>query len=198
MSIIQIPFILNEENGLIEVRYEENKSAVESGFDIIKNLNFDVNMCIGYPTIHGYIKEFKATGYKRYCGWIQILKLEYLNSNASVKPDKVIKVVDCCPSINTPFFAYGYPAEIYDAPCNNLEDSYRLKWEAHTYLVTTPSSVNDNTISFLAGFKWGYDEWNEENNERKIEIYSLSKIKESQWQEDIEILRRDFPYLEYV
>lgn len=197
MVITQIPFTINNINGHIEIKYEKNKSAAQSGFDILKGLNFDVGMCVGYPTIHGYIKDFKATGYKRYCGWIQILELKYFSLSTSIKPDKVIVTVDSSPIINTPFFAYGYPAEIYDAPCNNLGDNFKLQWIANTYLVSVPSPANDNSITFLAGFKWGYDEWAGEDNERQVEIHPLVQLERSKWEHDIEILRCEFPYLNY-
>ena len=37
-------------------------------------------------------------------------------------------------------FAYGYPAEIFDAPCCNLAGCRHLKWTAYTYLVDLPSN----------------------------------------------------------
>ncbi|MGL4911260.1 MAG: hypothetical protein ACRC3Y_02385 [Romboutsia sp.] len=67
MKNLNIPFKIYENNGMIDITYKENKSVTESGFDILKHIKdkFDLNMCIGYPTIYAKIVDFEATGYKR-------------------------------------------------------------------------------------------------------------------------------------
>ena len=57
-----------------------------------------------------------------------------------------------------PYFTYGYPAELFDAPCRNLRNSKKLIWRAYTYLVDIPTRINGNRLSCLAGFSWGYTE----------------------------------------
>ncbi len=71
--IKQIPFVLNGKNGIVEVCYEENRSAEKSGFDLLKGLGFNADMCIGYPTMHAYVKEYSGTGYYTASAWIQII-----------------------------------------------------------------------------------------------------------------------------
>lgn len=161
-------FKLNGKKGVIHIDYAINNDVYESGFDMLTHLGFDVNMCIGYPTIHASIKDFEATGYRRLCGWIQVLKCEYFNIHEDTSPTDTRFFIDSFPNYQLPFFAYGYPAELYDAPCNNLIDPYeKLTWTAYTYLVTMPTHLTQNTISFISGFKWGYTEWNE-LEERKV------------------------------
>lgn len=75
-----LDFELNGKLGVIHIDYLANTNVSESGFDMLTHLGFDVNMCMGYPTIHASIKNFEATGYRRLCGWIQVLKCEYFNS----------------------------------------------------------------------------------------------------------------------
>ncbi|MGL4336603.1 MAG: hypothetical protein ACRCST_06895 [Turicibacter sp.] len=152
MSHLNIPFLLNDKKGLIEVVYEKNTSISKSGFDMLKHLNFDLNICIGYPTVHAYVKETEASGDRRLCGWIQILELEYFKTENSVIPDSVKTEVDCLENISAPFFSYGYPAQLYDG------DQYKLNWKARTYLVTVPEPSNNETISLTSGFQWGYTE----------------------------------------
>lgn len=138
---VQVPLVLNNRPGTIEVCYKENKSANESGFDLLKGLGFDVDMCIGYPTMHGYIKEYGGTGYSNASAWIQIITDKYYSSLQDGIPSEVLSELDINDNmrkLGIPFFAFGYPAEIYDAPCNNLGNFARLKWITDTFLVTQP------------------------------------------------------------
>lgn len=198
MINLNIPFTLYNQKGIIDVQYGKNKSVSESGFDLLKHLKFDLNMCIGYPTIHIKINEFEATGYKRMCGWIQILELDYFNSKDSINYDTRRYVIDSSSSMNSPFFCQGYPAELYDAPCNNLGSCFKLSWKARTYLVTCPESFNNNTISFIAGVKWGYDEQRTKDNELKVEIHDISQTDYNNWKKDIDILKSEFPSYSYL
>ena len=92
--IKQIPFVLNNKNGILEVCYKKNTDIYESGFDLLTGLGFDINMCLGYPTIHGYFKEFEGTGYNRVCAWIQVITQKYFSSPEHSIPCKVSSTVD--------------------------------------------------------------------------------------------------------
>lgn len=194
-SKIQIPFTLNEKVGTVEVCYKENKSANESGFDLLKGLGFDMDMCIGYPTMHGYIKNFNGTGYSNSSAWIQIIEDKYYSSLQDEEPCKVLKEVDISENmrkLGVPFFAFGYPSEIFDAPCYNLRNYARLEWIADTFLVTQPSRINNNTISYLLGFRWGYEEWDVEGK-RKVRILPIKVMDCSVWNGYLSLLKKDFP-----
>ena len=90
----------------------------ESGFEIVKELVPDLSVCVGYPALRAYVKDFCGFGFTRYCGWIQTLRLCFYE-----KSDETLTMVDVSPVFRekgVPFFAYGYPAEFYDAPVNNF------------------------------------------------------------------------------
>lgn len=93
--------------------------------------------------------------------------------------------------LGVPFFGIGYPAEIYDAPCNNLGGDAKLEWTAETFLVTQPSPINNNIISYSAGFRWGYEEW-DASGKRNVKILPIEKIDSSSWNGHLPMLRRDF------
>lgn len=134
---IPIPFTLNNKIGTVEVFYEENKSSNKSGFDLLKGLPFNMEMCRGYPTIKAYIKDYEGTGYYSSSAWIQIITDKYYVSFKDDRPCKILSEVDINDNMRklwVPFFAFGYPAEIYDAPCNNLGSYAKLEWIAHTFL----------------------------------------------------------------
>lgn len=190
-------FELNDKKGVIHVDYTSNNNVHESGFDMLTHLGFDVNMCIGYPIVHAYIKDFEATGYRRLCGWIQVLKCEYFNSYKDTSPADTKFFTDSFPDYDLPFFAFGYPAELYDAPCNNLIAPYeKLTWTAYTYLVTMPTHLTQNTVSYLAGFQWGYTEWNEADK-REVMLSPLKKISYDDWKSKLELLQEQFPKFSY-
>jgi hypothetical protein len=191
---MQIPFVLNNKNGIVEVCYEENKSAGKSGFDLLEGLGFDVEMCMGYPTMNAYIRDYEGTGYYRASAWIQIITDKYYSVSQDKVPSKVISEVDISENMRrsgVPFFALGYPAEIYDAPCNNLSGYARLEWIADTFLVTQPSRINDDTISYITGFRWGYEEWDMEGK-RNVRILPLEIIDASVWNGHLPMLKEEF------
>jgi len=183
--ILEIPYKQNEKSCLLYVEYGVNTDPITSGFEIVKNLVPDLNICIGYPTMHAFVKEHEGYGFCKYCGFIQVVTMKSENEN--------IKIVDVPQSMNDiPFFAYGYPGEIYDAPVNNYGLGNELEWTAKTFVVDMPSFINDNYISFLAGFKWGYTESNSDN-EKKIELMPIEMINKANWIQEIPFLKENYP-----
>ncbi len=63
MTITAIPFELNHKPGVLNVCYEANQSAVKSGFDLFAEMGFDVNLCLGYPTMRAFVSSYEGTGY---------------------------------------------------------------------------------------------------------------------------------------
>lgn len=194
-AILQLPFLLNGRHGTVEVSYMENRSPEESGFDLLQGLGFDVNLCIGYPTMHATIQEYAGTGYRKLCAWIQFVTDDFFSTLVSREPAEEISLVDIYDpmrELGVPFFAYGYPADIYDAPCNNLGEYARLKWVADTFLVTLPTRMNNDTISYLTGFRWGYEEW-QTGDKRVVKISPLEATGRDAWERRLPQLRADFP-----
>lgn len=76
-------------------------------------------------------------------------------------------------------FAYGYPAEFFDAPCWNLNNNAKFVWRAYTYLVDIPSRMNNNNLLLLAGFSWGYME----NMKGEVQLLTFEELSESDWLE---------------
>jgi hypothetical protein len=195
-KVLHIPFELLGIKNVIEVIYKTNESVVESGFDTLADLPFDPNLCIGYPTVHAYIKNMTNTGYRRLCGWIQLVEREYFSSELLEKPDENNISIDSSDK-NCIYFAYGYPAELYDAPCNNLNGNIKGKWTAYSYLIDYPSRMNGKKITFLAGFRWGYEE-SMENNKIIVKMQDIEKLNYENWAEHVLFLKEQFPKYEYV
>lgn len=174
-------FPLREKKNILIVDYNPMTDAEKSGFRAL-HLPFDANMCIGYPMLHAYFDNLSLKGYERYCGWIQIIQRKEYHSLSDEFPTSVSYHLDVTEEMmqkKWPYFAIGYPAELFDAPCRNLGDSAKLVWTAYTYLVDPPSRMNQNTLHYLAGFSWGYTE----NSNCKVELLPFQALTSEDWDE---------------
>lgn len=187
--IMKVPFTLRERKGAFTADYNVNSSVENSGFDAL-NLPFDSSRCLGYPTLHAYFDNMEMMGYRRYCAWIQLVERREFKSIDGIEVKSLsIDVSDEMQKAGIPFFAYGYPAELYDAPCCNLGNSNRLLWTAYTYLVDIPSRMNHNKLSFLAGISWGYTE----DTTGPVGIHELKRLSMDNWNEHYPFLKERCP-----
>ena len=174
-SRITIPFTLHgiEENFTVEYTQGTDPKAI--GYDALQGFPTDKICCTGYPVMHGYFEHMNATGYRRSCGFIQFVeRIENYGENRELSID----VSDENLEKGNPYFAYGYPAEIFDAPCCNLAGCRHLKWTAYTDLVDIPSRMNGNKLKFLGGYSWGYEE--DENGPQRL--LPLEILTENDWE----------------
>jgi hypothetical protein len=200
MTTTILPFVLNNKPGVLAVQYAPNRSITESGFDLLAGFGFDVNMAIGYPTMRAFVQSYEGTGYYTASAWIQIITRREFTALDDAQPSAIVPSVDVNETLyelGVPFFGIGYPAEIYDAPCNNLGYSAKLEWIADTFFVTMPSRINNNTIMRLAGFQWGYVEF-DLNQKRQVEIAPLAITGIEHWQQHLPLLRNAFSKWRYA
>lgn len=175
--IVNIPILLRGNNEVLTVEYTKNTSAFESGFDAL-DVPFPKECCIGYPTMYAYFQNMQLTGYKRYCGFIQFVqRVEHRNGIICTK--LLLDVDEHFRQIGNPYFSYGYPASLFDAPCKNLGNCDRLTWTAFTYLVDMPSRMNHNELKYITGFSWGYIE--EEHG--PIKLLDLEMLTDKKFEE---------------
>jgi hypothetical protein len=194
MSVTIIPFVLNRKPGALKICFEVNRSAAKSGVDLFAGRGFDVAMCIGYPTMHAYIESYEGSGYSTACAWIQIVTRREFVTVEAAEPVTINSSVDTHPTLaelGVPFFALGFPAEIFDAPCNNLSGLGKLDWIADTFLVTMPNRSNGNTISRVAGFHWGYCEY-DLSSKRKVQVSPVMATDSASWNQHLALLRNQF------
>ena len=194
-SITHIPFRHLDRDGIVRVDYLQNPDPITSGFDAMrdacKQLNFDVDLCTLYPTVNAAVERYDGTGYRKLMGWIQfIVRCDILNgvTNKSTSIDG---------GLGNPFFAMGYPPELYDAPMYNLGNSDKLIWIAEAFLTTVPTRMNDHTIQFLAGFQWGYEEF-DIDGVRNVNILPVNQIDGYSWNNHIPLLNEKFSSLNYA
>jgi hypothetical protein len=174
-----IPFVFHGKKNNITVDYSEISDAHEAGFHIL-NLPFAADACKGYPLIHAYFRDMNLQGYERYCGWIQIIRRDEFSHIGDLSPSNVCYEPDVPEDMlehGLPYFAYGYPPELFDAPCRNLRGCEKLIWRAYTYLVDVPSRINGYQLGYLAGFTWGYTE----DRCGAVSLLDFSLLTEDDW-----------------
>ena len=194
MSATEIPFELNRKPGVLSVYYEVNQCVQKSGFDLFANNGFDINICLGYPTMRAYVNSYEGSGYYTASAWIQIITRREFDCTNPAKPQDIVTSVDVhetLAELGVPFFALGFPAEIFDAPCNNLGNLGKLDWLADTFLVTLPTRINNHRIFPITGFSWGYCEY-DLNEKRHVEIKPLVLTGTSSWAQYLPLLRKQF------
>jgi hypothetical protein len=199
MTMTTIPFTLNRKPGILRVDYESNHRTAKSGFDLFAGNGFDVEMCIGYPTMRARIESYEGTGYAAACAWIQVVTRREFSSAEAAEPADVVPDVDTHPTLaesGIPFFAFGFPAEIFDAPCNKLNGLAKLEWVADIFLVTMPNRTNGFSIYRLAGFRWGYIEY-DLDGKRQVKIRPLVITDGPAWQQHLPLLRGQFGKWQY-
>jgi hypothetical protein len=190
-----IPFQLRGCDGRIAVYYGVNTDPVKAGFDFLAGLNFDVDLCRGYPVVHARIEDYSGSGYRTICGWIQLVTRKDQDSTDPAQARTTTSVsIDVAPAfqeLNLPFACFGNLPQFFDAPCLNLGDSARLVWTADAFLTTTPLRSPDDPIECLAGFRWGYIETNVPD--QAPVILPLEVIGADAWNEHLPFLKKEFP-----
>ena len=190
-----IPFNLNGHNGEVSVYYGKNDDPVKAGFDILSGLNFDINLCRGFPVMYAKIENYEGSGYRMFCGWIQIVTNEFFKSydEENTKGKKFVSV-DVAPSMrdsDIPFASFGHLPQFFDAPCHNLGGHAKLRWVADTFLATVPLRSSKEEISWLLGFRWGYIE-HDKPQQRPTVLLPLEVTEEDVWNSHLPFLKKEF------
>jgi hypothetical protein len=160
----RIPFQLRGCDGKLAVYYGTNTDPVKAGFDFLAGLNFDANLCLGYPVIHARVEDYAGSGYRTIFGWIQLVtRMDQDSIDPAQARTTISTSIDIAPAfqeLNLPFVCFGNLPQFFDAPCLNINESARLVWTADTFLTTTPLRSAEEPIQCLACFRWGYIETN--------------------------------------
>ncbi len=152
-------FIFHGKEAALNIDYQPNPGKEASGFTVL-SLPFPQEFCVGYPMLQADVDAQNLCGYERFCGFIQILHFEVMLEDGSTQEFFYRDVSEEMANASLPYFAIGYPASLFDAPCHNLQKGQKhLRWTAFTALVEMPiAHINDNETRFLSGFCWGYEE----------------------------------------
>ncbi len=190
-----IPFSLNGRDGKVAVYYGVNDDSVRAGFDAIPGVSFPIELCLDYPVIHAEIDSYAGSGYRTFCGWIQIVTRDCRRTAEDGDSRYAEASIDLAPSIEPlgmPFASYGPAPQLFDAPCLNLGDNYELKWIADSFLTTVPARSRDLGIERLLSFRWGYVEY-DERAQKPVTLLPLEVTGPEAWNAHLPLLEREFP-----
>ena len=191
-----IPFKLKGYNGIVSVYYGVNNDPIRVGFDSLAGIHFDLQLSRGYPVIHARVENYEGSGYRMFCGWIQIVTSIYLDSHDHEKArSETFVSADIAPSIEEseiPFASYGYLPQLFDAPCRNLGNYAELRWTAHSFLTTVPLRSRDEEITCLAGFRWGHLET--DVPDEKPALLPLEVTDGKAWNQHLAFLRQQYSH----
>ena len=196
-QVLQLPFANYGYGGIVEAVYEENPGPEVSGFDLLRDaVGFDVELCRGYPMLQARVREYAGPHYGRYVGWIQVITERRYRSpkDRTGVTGSQVDLSEKERALGYPFFAFGYPADFFDAPCHNLGGDAKLCWTADAFLVGYPCRMNGETVRFLVGMRWGYDE----DAGGCTRIHPITAIDSAVWNGHLPLLRRDFPGWEFA
>ena len=190
-----IPFTLADRQGQVAVYYGPNDDAVKAGFDAIQGINFPVELCHGFPVIHARIENYAGSGYRTFCGWIQIItRMDFAADDVERTNPRRSCSLDIAPALEAlrlPFAVFGVLPSFFDAPCLNLGDNAALTWIADTFLVTVPVRTRQEKILRLLSFRWGYREYaNPEQN--PVTLLPLEVTDAEIWNSHLPFLRKEF------
>jgi putative transposase len=191
-----IPFSLNDRRGSVTVSYGKNEDPILAGFDSIPGLTIDIALSRGYPVVHAVIDAYQGSGYRTFCGWLQIVtRTLYDSYDTGQTPVESSASADVAPSMDdlgSPFASFGNLPQFFDAPCRNLYGHAQLRWVADTFLTTVPKRSRDEEISRLLGFRWGYVEY-DTPEQRPVSLLPLEVTEAQAWNALLPFLRKEFP-----
>jgi hypothetical protein len=194
-----IPFTLKGYHGQVSIYYDVNDDPCKVGFDSLSGIHFNINSSLGYPVIHARVDEYEGSGYRMFCGWIQIITSIYRDSHdPKVARSKTFISTDSAPAFagtDIPFAAYGYLPQLFDAPCLNLRGAAHLTWTADTFLTSVPLRAKNEPIEWLAGFCWGYEE--SDLPEAKPVLHPLKITNGNTWNRHLPYLQEQFGEWEF-
>jgi hypothetical protein len=190
-----IPFMLNDRRGSVAVSYGPNRDPVQAGFDALPGIRFDLALCLGYPVMQAQIERYAGSGYRTFCGWMQIVTREcYDREDAERASLHRSRSVDLAPSLSEagiPWVVWGNLPSAFDAPCLNLGDNAELTWIADTFLTTVPLRSREEDIRWLLGFRWGYREYDPAMG-KPVELLPLQVTDGQAWNRHLDYLRQAF------
>lgn len=133
-------------------------------------------------------------GNRRYCGFIQFVERTEITAkdgNEYTEKTLSVDVSSDFEKTGNPYYSYGFPASLYDAPCCNLGNCDKLIWRAYTFLTDMPSRMNENCLSFLMGFSWGYVE----DGKGVCGLLDFEILPKTEWKRFCNFLSEKYPEL---
>jgi hypothetical protein len=195
-----LPFALLGEDYELMIDYGEITSPEKIGFEVSKSDVFDIRSGLGFPFMRARVESLQKNSYRNLVAFIQTTTSKYFEQVDDMMVALNEKAVDIPPFLREkgfPFYAFGYPSELFSARFSDLQAFTKLSREINTFLVTFPNPANDNTVSCLAAFSWGFVEW-VDKCKHQVKLLPFKKLDFEYWNYSLEILEREFGSFQYA
>ncbi len=115
-------FELNGRPGRLAIDYGVNNDLAESGFDIFNPADFAPSWALGYPTLRVWVERYEGSGHRTASAFVQWLDVEREDASGA-RAYRELDVIESFAGAGIPFFAMGYPANLYDAPAHKPDST---------------------------------------------------------------------------
>src|SRR5262245_46589646 len=153
-------FRLREAEGSVSVSFQSNDDPERWGYGAL-GLKWPTELAQGLPVLTART-ECSLEGYAAVMGWVQIVRIEVLESSRSLV-DGVDKApaghhewVDGPPQLRglgVPFTSFGVCPTLFDAPASTESDTTFM---ADSWLTASPDAVLSRESLPVLGLRWGY------------------------------------------
>jgi hypothetical protein len=186
-------FRLRGATGSVTVSFQANEDPARWGYDTL-GLTWPSELAKGLPVFDAQT-ECSLEGYAAIMGWIQIVRIEVLESSQPIAiggdkaPAGHHEWVDGPPQLRglgVPFTSFGKSPTLFDAPASTESDTTFL---ADSFLTTSPDALISRVSFPILGLRWGYST----RAGQQHELHEPTLLAERHWAEALPLLRETFP-----
>ena len=189
----RFPFRLRGAEGSVSVSFQANEDPERWGYAAL-GLDWPTELAQGLPVLTART-ECSLDGYAAVLGWIQIVRIDVLESSTSLvaggekAPAGHHEWVDGPPQLRglgVPFTSFGVCPTLFDAPASTESDTTFL---ADSWLTASPDALISRESLPVLGLRWGYST----RSGQPHELHEPAPLHRSEWAEALPLLRETFP-----
>jgi hypothetical protein len=193
----RFPFRLRGAEGGVSVSFQANEDPEGWGYGAL-GLAWPTELARGLPVLTART-ECSLDGYAAVMGWIQIVRIDVLESSTSLvaggekAPAGHHEWVDGPPQLRglgVPFTSFGVCPTLFDAPASTESDTTFL---ADSWLTASPDALISRKSFPVLGLRWGYST----RAGQPHELHEPELLDRNQWADALPLLRDTFPEWEF-
>jgi hypothetical protein len=190
-------FRLRGAEGSVSVSFQANEDPVGWGYGAL-GLAWPTTLAEGLPVLTART-ECSLDGYAAVMGWIQIVRIDVLESSTSLvaggekAPAGQHEWVDGPPQLRglgVPFTSFGVCPTLFDAPASTESDTTFL---ADSWLTASPDALISRESFPVLGLRWGYST----RSGQTPELHEPEPLDNGDWIDALPLLRETFPDWEF-